>query len=66
MAIGKHQISVAEQNRRRRSVAYATGSMELEGADYSNSPDNALYDAWVNGDLTYDELMSKLDESHNG
>ena len=65
MRYGKYQISGEEKERRRRSVAYATGSMELEGADYSNSPDNALYEAWVNGDLTYDELMSKLDESHN-
>jgi hypothetical protein len=65
MRYGKYQISGEEKERRRRSVAYATGSMELEGADFSNTPDNVHYEAWINGNLTYDELRLKLDELHN-
>lgn len=62
MVVGKHQITIAEQNRRRGIVVSATASLELEGADFSNTPDNVHYDAWVNGDLTYEELKVKLKE----
>lgn len=64
MCYGKYQISGEEKERRRRVVANATASLELEGANFSNTPDNVHYEAWINGNLTYDELKLKLDEMH--
>ena len=62
MGIGIHQISVAEQDRRRRGVRYATATMVLEGADFTSSPDNAIYEDWINGNITFLELDAKLTE----
>lgn len=65
MLFGKHQITVAEQNRRRNMFLYATASMEMEGANYKNAPDNVHYEAWVNGDLNSEELKVKLRETRD-
>lgn len=60
MFFGKYQISSEERERRRCIVLSATASLELEGSNFSNTPDNVHYESWVNGDLTYEELKHNL------
>lgn len=62
---GKYRITEAEHLRRKKNVNYATASMEMEGANYKNAPDNVHYEAWVNGDLNDEELKVKLRETRD-
>ncbi len=65
MLYGKYQITADERERRRKGFRYATATMVLEGADYTNSPDNPLYEAWIEGNLTFAELREQVHEISN-
>lgn len=52
------KITAPEQERRRRAVAAARHSSEMEGAR-SNDAARADQDAYARGDLTIDELLDR-------
>lgn len=58
---GKYQITETEHERRKKQMESVDGSCGLSGVDFTNSSDNLFYQMWVDGDLTFEELISFLE-----
>lgn len=57
------KLTQAEIERRREAVAHATANARLEG-QFSSAESEALFNAFVQGEIEFDELLAKLKARH--
>lgn len=61
--ITRTKLNPGEIQRRREADAQATANARLEG-QFSSAESTAIFDAFIRGDIEFDELMKRLKARH--